>query len=124
MNHWKIAIAGAALAAGFGLSGCMDDGYGYGGMSYGYDAAWDPYYGGFSADPYWGWYGDYYYPGTGYYVYDRNHQRHRWNGDQQHYWQGRSQAWHGRQVRPVWRDYGNGWTGPQGGRGHSHGRHH
>jgi hypothetical protein len=134
MNTIKIAIAGAALAAGFGLSGCVDDGYGYGGVGVGYDAAYDPYYGGFSADPYWGWEGDYYYPGSGYYVYDRDYRRHRWTGAQQHYWQGRGQAWHGRQTRPMWRDYGSHATpsaaarAPGGanfhGGGHGGGHHH
>ncbi len=99
MSPFKLSIAGLALAAGFGLSGCATDGYGggYGGVSVGYgggygyyDGGWDPYYGGYSADPYWGWYGDYYYPGTGYYVFDRQNRRHRWNDGQRNYWQGRS----------------------------------
>lgn len=111
----KTLAAGALIASGFALSACVDDGYG-GGMSVGY-SDWDPYYGGFSADPYWGWYGDYYYPGTGFYVYDRSNRRHRWNDTQRGYWQGRSQRWQGRQMRPMWRDYGVNRDG-----GH-HGRH-
>ncbi len=114
MSPIKTLAAGALLASGFVLSGCAGDGYGYGGgVAVGY-SDWDPYYGGFRADPYWGWNGDYYYPGTGYYVYDRNNHRHRWDDRQRGYWQGRSQAWHGRQVRPMWRDYGIS----RGGRGH------
>jgi hypothetical protein len=129
MSPFKLSIAGLALAAGFGLSGCATDGYGYGGgyggVSVGY-TDWDPYYGGYSGNPYWGWQGDYYYPGTGYYVYDRQNRRHRWNDGQRNYWQGRSQTWHRdrRDVRPVWRDYGvsrgNGgrnWGGNRGGGG-------
>lgn len=117
----KILVVGLGLTAAIGLSACVDDGYGYGyggGVGYVSDG-WDPYYGGFSADPYWGWYGDSYYPGTGYYVYDRNHARHRWNGAQQNYWHGRSQTWNNahRDVRPMWRDYGGapGGRGPGGG---------
>ena len=106
MSKSRLMLAGVALAAGLGLSACAEDGY-YSGVSVGYNSGgWDPYYGGFSADPYWGWYGDYYYPGTGYYVYDRNNRRHRWNDHQRGYWQGRSGAWRGRETRPVWRDYG------------------
>lgn len=109
MSPIRIAAAGLVLAAGLGVSACVDDGYGYGGVSVGYASDnWDPYYGGYRADPYWGWYGDYYYPGTGYYVYDRSNRRHRWNDSQRGYWQGRSQTWHNarRDMRPVWRDYG------------------
>ena len=112
MSPFKLSLAGLALAAGLGTTTCTDDyggGYGYSGVSVGYGSAdWDPYYGGYRGDPYWGWYGDYYYPGTGYYVYDRNNRRHRWNDNQRGYWQGRSQTWHNarRDIRPVWRDYG------------------
>ncbi|MBB4098451.1 hypothetical protein [Sphingomonas kyeonggiensis] len=89
-------IAGAAL-----LGGCVDDGYGYGGgrVAVGYNAGW--------GDPYWGWYGDYYYPGTGYYVYDRYRARHRWNDVQRGYWEGRRGTWRGDQRwRSNWRDFG------------------
>lgn len=131
MSIVKLTLAAAALVSIGGLSACADD-YGYGGVSVGYGAsAWDPYYGGYSADPYWGWYGDYYYPGSGYYVYDRNNYRHRWNDQQRGYWQGRSQQWRGahREIRPMWRDYGvqgrpggsfrgSPGRGPQGGGGY------
>lgn len=110
MTPSKLLIAAAALVSAGGLSACVDDGYGYGGgVSVGYAASsWDPYYGGYSADPYWGWYNDYYYPGTGYYVYDRQNIRHRWNDQQRGYWQGRTQRWQNdrREMRPMWRDYG------------------
>ena len=108
MSPIKLSLAGLALAAGLGTTACTD-GYGYSGVSVGYGASdWDPYYGGYRADPYWGWYGDYYYPGTGYYVYDRQNRRHRWNDGQRGYWEGRSQTWRGarREMRPMWRDYG------------------
>jgi hypothetical protein len=87
------------LAAGtLALGGCAygDYGYGagYGGYGsyygdYGYGTPYSGYgygYGGY--DPF-GWYGDYYYPGVGIYVFDRNRHRHVWNGDQQRYWSGR-----------------------------------
>lgn len=78
----RIIAALVAASAALGLSGCTTDGYGYGGVSMGYGS---PYYG----DPYWGWYDDYYYPGTGYYIYDRRGTRHRWNDRQRAYWEGR-----------------------------------
>lgn len=116
-----IAAATAALVAAGGLSACTD-GYGSSGVAVGYnDVGWDPYYGGYRADPYWGWSGDYYYPGTGYYVYDRGNVRHRWTDQQRGYWQGRTQRWNSdrREVRPMWRDYGiQGRPGHGGGRGH------
>jgi hypothetical protein len=94
------------LAAGtLALGGCAygDYGYGagyggYGGYGsyygdYGYGTPYSGYgygYGGY--DPF-GWYGDYYYPGVGIYVFDRNRHRHVWNGDQQRYWSGRRTQW-------------------------------
>src|SRR5207253_3089057 len=79
----KRAAAIAVMAAGLALSGCMyGDGY-YGGVEagggygYGYD---EPFYDGYT--PAYGWYGDYYYPGTGFYVFDRGGKRHQWNDDQ------------------------------------------
>jgi hypothetical protein len=86
-------LAAIGLAGVTALGGCAyDDGY-YGGVSVGsgyygggyYDDYWGPgYYG-----PTYGWYNDYYYPGSGYYVYDRGGRRHRWNEGQQRYWEGR-----------------------------------
>lgn len=119
MSLMKLSLAAAALVSLGGLSACADD-YGYSGVSVGYGAsAWDPYYGGYRADPYWGWYGDYYYPGSGYYVYDRQNVRHRWNPEQRGYWQSRNQRWHNdhREIRPMWRDYGVPGRPGGGGRG-------
>ena len=65
-------VGGAALAIG----GCTSSGYGhygYAGLSYGY------------ASPGYGWYGDYYYPGAGHYVYERSGKRHRWSDSQRHH---------------------------------------
>lgn len=96
----RVRAAALALAASCGLAACSyDDGYGYGGMSVGYgsgyygsyyDDYYDPYYGGGYGYPsYYGWYGGYYYPGTGYYVYDRGGRRHRWDDRQRRHWEGR-----------------------------------
>jgi hypothetical protein len=98
----RLVLAGFVVAAGLGVSACATDGYyggGYGGYYgssyYDYDGGyWDDgglYY----APSYYGWYGDYYYPGSGIYVYDRNHNRHRWNDSQRRYWQNRGSNWHG-----------------------------
>lgn len=118
----RMTIAGLVFAAGLGLAACTD-GYGYSGVSVGYgsggyyDDYYDPYYGNgyYSSaygDPYWGWYGDYYYPGTGYYVYDRYRRPYRWNDSQRRYWESRRHDWRG--------DHGgNHW----GGLGHDRGDH-
>lgn len=80
----KATLGAAGLAAAAALGSCGEYGTG---VAVGYQASW--------GDPYWGWYGDYYYPGTGIYVYDTNHRRHRWNDDQRRYWEGRRNGWRG-----------------------------
>ena len=95
------ALRGVALAATafLGLSACSTyGGYGYGGASYGASL-------GYASSPYYGWYDDFYYPGSGYYVYDRVGRRHAWNDGQRRYWQGRRSE--GR-PRANWNGYGNG----------------
>lgn len=93
----RIGLIAITLGLGIGVTGCTD-GYGYGGAGVGY--ASDPYYGGGYGDgyygagfggvnSYYGWSGDYYYPGSGVFVYDRYRRPYRWNGAQQRYWQGR-----------------------------------
>src|SRR5215212_7110246 len=75
-------------------------GYGSGYGGYGYGSPYGGYYGGYGYpygsyggyDPF-GWYGNYYYPGSGIYVYDRSRTRHVWSGDQQRYWSQRRQQW-------------------------------
>lgn len=87
----KLAL-GAALLAGLGA--CADDyagGYGRG------------YYG--AVAPYYGWYGDYYYPGTGYYVYDRYRVARRWSDRDRDYWSARRNGWRGGPVRDNWRGF-------------------
>lgn len=84
----KLAVAGIALGSLLTLGGCYEDGYGYGGVSAGYGypgyGYGDPYYGyGY------GWYDGFYYPGSGYYIYDRGGHRHRWNDHHRRHWEGR-----------------------------------
>ena len=119
---------GVTLGLVLASSGCVDD-YGYGGLEVGYGAGGyggDPYYDGYGYDgygygnggygnggygtggfgyggygpSYFGWYNNFYYPGTGSYVYDRYRRPFRWNGAQQRYWSGqqryRGQGWDGR----------------------------
>lgn len=95
----KAALAAAALGGAATLASCTTDrGYGYTGVSVGYNASW--------GDPYWGWYGDYYYPGVGIYVYDTNRRRHRWNDVQRGYWETRRGSWRGdRRWRSNWREF-------------------
>lgn len=105
MLSGRVRTVGLAIAAALGLSACAD--YGYGGIGGGYAGVYgDPYYAG-GVSPYWGWNDGFYYPGTGYYVYDRYRRPFRWNGAQQAYWQGRRSAWRGpnRDVRANWRDF-------------------
>lgn len=106
-----------ALVAALGVTttACVDD-YGYGGLSVGYGSpgyygGYGGYYDGFGdygafGSPYWGWFGDYYYPGTGYYVYDRYRRPHRWTDSQRNYWERRRNDWRGDRN---WRDNWGGW---------------
>src|SRR3954467_3117347 len=124
LRNLVLIAAGAA-----GLSACADygNGYGYGGMSVGYGTAGycDPYYSdcyagyGYGAgygDPWYGWWGDYYYPGIGFFVFDSYGRRYRWNDNQRHYWEGRRGHWGNRN----WNDQSwQRWDGyrQQGGQG-------
>ena len=88
-----------ALAATTTLLGACSTGYGggYGMASAGYYG--DSYY----DDGYYGWYDNFYYPGTGYYVYDRQRRAHRWNDRQRQYWQARRAAIRDqRNIRANW----------------------
>lgn len=88
----------SGVQVGYGTGGYYDDGYGYGapyGGGYGY--------GGYPS--YFGWAGDYYYPGTGIYVYDQYRRPYRWNDSQRRYWEGRRNAWRGD------RNFRNDWNG-------------
>src|SRR5262245_741367 len=110
MYAFRLRAAAVALVAGVGLAACTTP-YGYNGVSVGIGNAgyYDPYYGGYGYGgypaygagygygagypgygygfaPYWGWYDNFYYPGTGYYVYDIYRQPHRWTDAQRRYW--------------------------------------
>lgn len=90
-------------AASLGLAGCVTDDYGYGGGYGYYDSGYPMSYGG---SPYYGWYDGYYYPGTGYYVYDRSGGRRSWNDNQRRYWEGRRVSrGDRRELRENWRGY-------------------
>lgn len=88
-GHFK--TIGLVALAGVSLSACAYDDYGYGGVSVGYGGGgyYDDYYPGYGGYPGYGWYDGFYYPGNGYYVYDRGGRRHRWNDGQRRYWEGR-----------------------------------
>lgn len=109
----KMAGIGLALASALALGGCYDDGYGYSGVSvgygsggyYGYD---DPWYRGYG--PNYGWYDGFYYPGHGYWLYDRNGHRHRWSDRHRRYWEGRRHEWRDRD-RDRDRDHAGNWRG-------------
>jgi hypothetical protein len=106
MRHRRLRAALLVLAGSAGLAACADDyGYGYGGATVGYAgrAYCDPYYydcGGYGAygyggyaDPYWGWWGNYYYPGIGFFIYDSYGRRYPWNENYRRYWEGRRGSW-------------------------------
>lgn len=105
MKH-RIGAALFAASAAFALSGCVTDDYGYGSVGVGYGSGY------YAGDPYWGWYDNYYYPGTGYYIYDRGGKRHRWSDNHRRYWEGRRG---GRSARENWdgyrRDNNPSWRG-------------
>lgn len=99
-----------SIAASAALAGCAyDDGYGYGGVSVGYGTGgwYDPWYYDDYYPRYYGWYDGFYYPGAGYYVYDRKGHRHRWSDGHRRHWEGRRHAWRGNDDGPRenWRGY-------------------
>jgi hypothetical protein len=131
MHIARLKLAAVALIAGVSLGGCAydmyGDPYGYGGYGYGYPAGGLSVgigyggYGGYYGYPYggydpFGWYGDYYYPGSGIYVYDSYRNRHVWNDDQRRYWQNRRSTWQNR-TGSTWsgRDNWSGWNRNRGG---------
>lgn len=99
----RIATVAVIGAAAIFTTSCASYGTRYGG---GYSSATIGYSSTFG-NPYWGWYGDYYYPGTGVYVYTRDRNRLRWTHAQRRYWEGRRSAWRGdrRELRDNWRDF-------------------
>jgi len=84
MNFRKTTTLIVTGAAALTLAGC--DGYGTG---YGWGSGYYGDYGYYGSRPSYGWYDGYYYPGNGYYVYDRRGTRQRWSNDHRDHWQGR-----------------------------------
>jgi hypothetical protein len=89
---------GGYYGGGYGNPYGYGSAYGYGGSGYG--------------SPYYGWYNNYYYPGTGAYVYDSYRRPYSWNGTQQSYWSARRPAMTGttattRTVSPNWSTFNN-----------------
>jgi hypothetical protein len=116
-------VAAAALGAAT-LSGCYaHDPYG-GYTSVSVRSGGPGYYGHRQRAPYWGWRGDYYYPGVGVYVYDRDRHRHRWNDDDRRHWEGRRSGWDGdrRGGRRDWDNDRGNWGDFDRGRGRGRGR--
>jgi hypothetical protein len=91
-----LALGGCAYGdVGLGLGyggGYGDYGYGYGSSYYGggYYGAYPGYYNGYGYP--FGWYDDYYYPGTGIYVYDSYRRPRVWNDRQRSYWSSRQRV--------------------------------
>jgi hypothetical protein len=125
----RIRTAALAIGAALSLGACSySDGYGYGGLSVGYgnagyyDDYYDSYYGGGYGrhgsygsygryQPYYGWYNGFYYPGTGYYVYDNYRRPHRWNDQHQRYWTDRQRTFRGYDNRQDYRELRDNWQG-------------
>ena len=97
------------LVSGLSLSACATYGdYGYGYGRHGYGGYGSSISIGIGAGDYYGWNRGYYYPGTGYYVYDRYRRPYRWDGYQQRYWTNRHNYWrqnHRRGPRSNWRHF-------------------
>jgi hypothetical protein len=92
----RILYPALALVAAAGLAACSSSDYGRHGYGYSRVAVGV----GYSA-PYYGWYDGFYYPGTGYYVYDRHGARHRWRDRDRRHWEGRRHD----QRRDNWSGY-------------------
>ena len=112
MRIGKFGVAAVATLGALALGGCAYDDYGYGGgygypysgvsVGVGYGGGYDYYGSPYSAYGYggmyspFGWYDDFYYPGTGFYVYDSYRRPHRWNDYQRRYWTQRTDTWRNR----------------------------
>jgi hypothetical protein len=122
-GYGGVSVGNGYYGSNYGYG--ADYGYGYGGgypgYGYGYNAGYPGYgYGagypgyGLGYAPYWGWYDNYYYPGTGYYVYDRDRHPHRWTDEQQRYWHAlRQQAISSKEFRRLMEQNANqqNWSG-------------
>lgn len=105
MRVLNLRLAALALVGGISLGGCAYDTYGgYGGgygpysgvsLGVGYGGGYGyGYDGGYYGSPF-GWYDDFYYPGTGFYVYDSYRHPRRWNERERSYWTHHNDDWHG-----------------------------
>lgn len=97
------------LAASAGLGACAGP-FGYGGISAGYGNYGGygyPYGGSYYGSrygympSYYGWYDNLYYPGVGYYVYDRWGHAYRWSDPHRRYWEGRRDP----DAKASWGDF-------------------
>ena len=96
MASWKWCAAAVLSGCGAMLGGCAESGGSR--VATAYSIA--------GGDPYWGWYGDSYYPGTGVYVYDRHRHRTTWSARERGYWEARRSRWQGSGHRSSnWRDF-------------------
>ena len=85
-------------------------GYGYGSPYYGGYGYGSPYYGGYGygspygyyGSPYYGWYNGFYYPGSGYYVYDSYRRPYPMTSSQRTYWMKRQPKTSTTTVTPNW----------------------
>ena len=112
----RARLAILIAATGLSLGGCAYNGLGVG-LGYGdpYGYGYGPYSGYGAYDPYfdytygrpgygyampYGWYGGYYYPGIGSYVYDQYRNPFYWSDIQRRYWE--SQPRHSSWTRANW----------------------
>jgi hypothetical protein len=97
----KIRAVVLVASASLGLAACSTyDGYGYGG---GY------YRGGYALSdggPFYGWYDNSYYPGSGHYIYDRRGHRRAMNQAERRHWLSRAHDREDRQqIRQNYREF-------------------
>jgi hypothetical protein len=107
----RILYPALAIAAVAGLTACSSSDYGRHGYGYSRVGVGVGY-----AAPYYGWYDGFYYPGNGYYVYDRHGTRHRWRDSDRRHWEGRG---HGG-GRDNWSGYHHRRDDRRGGHGRRH----
>jgi len=90
----SILIGAAALSLGVGATNASAQPYlGSALASPGYDpACWSDGWNNVYDMPYCGWYNGLFYPGSGIYGFDRDHNRHALDGDQQNHWAQRMQS--------------------------------